>query len=323
MKVGCIQTYDASMLTYDHIEASNVIQLAKELTNTKLPTDIEVEWLLKAICLIDLTTLAGDDTPVNVQRLCVKAVHPLSECVLNKIENAFNMNLQDLRTAAVCVYPYQVKTCAETFKKLKLPNFNIASVATGFPTGQYPLETRLLEIKSAINDGANEIDVVINRTLALQGDWEGVYNEVCAMRKACGDQAHLKTILATGELISYDNVYKASMVCMLAGADFIKTSTGKETVNATLPISLVMARAIQDFNEVYGIKVGFKPAGGLRTAKDAIDYLQLLDNVLGSDWINPDYLRFGASSLLANIETRLYSLCHNGLIPLPGELDFF
>ncbi|VDP56747.1 unnamed protein product [Schistosoma curassoni] len=163
----------ASMLTYDHIEASNVIQLAKELTNTKLPTDIEVEWLLKAICLIDLTTLAGDDTPVNVQRLCVKAVHPLSECVLNKIENVFNMNLQDLRTAAVCVYPYQVKTCAETFKKLKLPNFNIASVATGFPTGQYPLETRLLEIKSAINDGANEIDVVINRTLALQGDWEG------------------------------------------------------------------------------------------------------------------------------------------------------
>ncbi|XP_018653149.1 LOW QUALITY PROTEIN: deoxyribose-phosphate aldolase [Schistosoma mansoni] len=308
------------MLTYDHIEASNVIQIAKELTNTKLPTDIEFVFLfsglLKAVCLIDLTTLAGDDTPANVQRLCVKAAHPLSECVLNKIENAF-------RTAAVCVYPYQVKTCAETFKKLKLPNFNIASVATGFPTGQYPLETRLLEIKSAINDGANEIDVVINRTLALQGDWEGVYNEVCAMRKACGDQTHLKTILATGELSSYDNVYKASMVCMLAGADFIKTSTGKETVNATLPVSLVMARAIQDFKEVYGIKIGFKPAGGLRTAKDAIDYLQLIDNVLGSDWTNPDYLRFGASSLLANVETRLYSLCHNGLMPLPGELDFF
>ncbi|CAH8541257.1 unnamed protein product [Schistosoma turkestanicum] len=318
-----IRAYDASMLTYDRIEASNTIQLAKELTNIKLSPDIEVELLLKAIHLIDLTTLAGDDTAVNVQRLCVKAVNPLSKCVLNKLESTFHVNLQDLRTAAVCVYPYQVKTCTETFKKLNLTDFNVASVATGFPSGQYPLETRLLEIKSAINDGANEIDVVINRSLALQGDWEGVYNEVCAMRKACGDQAHLKTILATGELCSYDNVYKASMVCMLAGADFIKTSTGKETVNATLPVSLVMARAIQDFKEVYDIKVGFKPAGGIRTAKDAIDYLQLIGNVLGPDWISPDYLRFGASSLLGDIETRLYSLCHDGLMPLPGELDFF
>ncbi|VDQ04604.1 unnamed protein product [Trichobilharzia regenti] len=212
---------DPSMLTYDRVEASNVIQLAKELTNIKLPANIEVEWLLKAICLIDLTTLAGDDTPVNVYRLC---------------------------TAAVCVYPYQVKTCTETFKRLKLPNFNIAS-------GQYPLDTRLMEIKSAINDGANEIDIVINRSLAVQGDWQGVYDEVCAMRKACGDRAHLKTILATGELGSYDNVYKASMACMLAGADFIKTSTGKETVNATLPVSLVMARAILDFKDVYNVKV--------------------------------------------------------------------
>ncbi|KAK4468621.1 hypothetical protein MN116_007809 [Schistosoma mekongi] len=323
MKVGCIQPYDASMLTYDRVEASNVIQLANELTNVKLSADIEVEWLLKAVCLIDLTTLAGDDTPVNVQRLCVKAAHPLSECILNKIQSEFNLSLHGLTTAAVCVYPNQVKTCTETFKKLGLSNFNIASVATGFPSGQYPLETRLMEIKSAINDGANEIDVVINRTLALQGDWEGVYNEICKMREACGDEAHLKTILATGELGSYDNVYKASIVCMLAGADFIKTSTGKETVNATLPVSLVMARAIQDFKEVYSIKVGFKPAGGLRTSKDAIDYLQLINNILGSDWINPDYLRFGASSLLGSIETRLYNLCYHGLMPLPGELDFF
>ncbi|CAH8619428.1 unnamed protein product [Heterobilharzia americana] len=318
-----IQSYDGSLLTYDRVEASNVIQLAKELTNIKLPSNIEVEWLLKAICLIDLTTLAGDDTPVNVHRLCVKAAYPLSECVLRKIENVYNLDLQNLRTAAVCVYPYQVKTCTKTFEKLRLPNFNIASVATGFPSGQYPLETRLMEIKSAISDGANEIDIVINRTLAIQGDWQGVYDEVCAMREACGNQAHLKTILATGELGSYDNVYKASMVCMLAGADFIKTSTGKETVNATLPVSLVMARAILDFKDVYNVKVGFKPAGGLRTAKDAINYLQLTNSILGPEWVNPDYLRFGASSLLGNIETRLYTLCHNGLMPSPGELDFF
>ncbi|CAH8864273.1 unnamed protein product [Trichobilharzia szidati] len=323
MDVRKIQPYDPSMLTYDRVEASNVIQLAKELTNIKLPANIEVEWLLKAICLIDLTTLAGDDTPVNVHRLCVKAAHPLSECLLKKIETMYNLDLQDLKTAAVCVYPYQVKTCTETFKKLKLPDFNIASVATGFPSGQYPLDTRLMEIKSAIIDGANEIDIVINRSLAVQGDWQGVYDEVCAMRKACGDRAHLKTILATGELGSYDNVYKASMACMLAGADFIKTSTGKETVNATLPVSLVMARAILDFKDVYNVKVGFKPAGGLRTAKDAIDYLQLMNNILGSEWMNPDYLRFGASSLLGSIESRLYSLCHNGVLPSPGELDFF
>ncbi|GAA50795.1 deoxyribose-phosphate aldolase [Clonorchis sinensis] len=187
---------------------------------------------------------------------------------------------------------------------------------------QYPLKTKLLEITEAIDDGATEIDVVLNRTLALQRNWKGVYDEVCAMRAVCGDRAHLKTILAVGELGSYENVYAASMVCMLAGADFIKTSTGKESVNATLPVSLVMARAIQDFNDVYGIKVGFKPAGGLRTAQDAVEYSALILNYLGSEWVQPELLRFGASSLLGSVESRLYSLTHDGMPPLPGCLDY-
>ncbi|THD27599.1 Deoxyribose-phosphate aldolase [Fasciola hepatica] len=322
MRTNSAAPFDSHLLHYDHVDSSNLIHLVKDLTRIVLPEDYEIEWLLKAISLIDLTTLAGDDTLTNVHRLCVKAKHPLSHCIKSKLESEFNWDLRNLHTAAVCVYPYQVRNCFQVLKKLKTDQISIASVATGFPSGQYPLETRLKEITAAIEDGATEIDIVINRTLALQGKWTDVYEEVRAMRAACGDRAHLKTILAVGELGSYDNVYAASMTCMLAGADFIKTSTGKETVNATLPVSLVMARAIGDFEDIYGVKVGFKPAGGLRTASDAIQYLALIHNYLGPDWVQPDLLRFGASSLLGNIEARLYCLTHHGQTPTPGQLDY-
>ncbi|VDP94377.1 unnamed protein product, partial [Echinostoma caproni] len=316
MVVNSVVSFDYDILHYSRIDASNLAPLVKELTNVKLPGNYEIEWLLKAISLIDLTTLAGDDTLTNVHRLCVKAKHPLSRCIKSKLETDFNWDLENLYTAAVCVYPYQVHTCSELFKKLNTDQISIAAVATGFPSGQYPLETRLKEIAFAIENGATEIDIVINRTLALQQKWKEVYEEVCAMREACGNRAHLKTILAVGELGSYANVYAASMTCMLAGADFIKTSTGKEAVNATLPVSLVMARAIQDYEDLYGVKVGFKPAGGLRTASDALQYLSLIHNYLGPEWVQPDLLRFGASSLLGNIESRLYSLTHHGQSPV-------
>ncbi|TGZ67730.1 hypothetical protein CRM22_004621 [Opisthorchis felineus] len=322
MRVNDTSPFDSGLLTYGTIDASNLVPVVKQLTSVYLTPEAEVEWLLKAIALIDLTTLAGDDTATNVHRLCVRAKYPLSPCITKKLRDVYDWDLEELRTAAVCVYPYQVKACSQIFNQTGAPDFPIAAVATGFPSGQYPLKTRLQEITEAIDDGATEIDVVLNRTLALQRNWKGVYDEVCAMRAVCGDRAHLKTILAVGELGSYENVYAASMVCMLAGADFIKTSTGKESVNATLPVSLVMARAIQDFNDVYGIKVGFKPAGGLRTAQDAMEYSALILNYLGSEWVQPELLRFGASSLLGSVESKLYSLTHDGMPPLPGCLDY-
>ncbi|KAA3682200.1 deoxyribose-phosphate aldolase [Paragonimus westermani] len=322
MKVNSITPFDSDILTYDTIDASNLTPVVKQLTYVNLTPDAEIHWLLKATGLIDLTTLAGDDTLTNVHRLCCKAKYPLSRCIVTRLKEVHDWHVDNLKTAAVCVYPSQVRTCNKVFRQLGVNDLPIAAVATGFPSGQYPLETRLKEITAAIEDGATEIDIVINRTLALQRNWKAVYDEVCAMREACDVRARLKTILAVGELGSYENVYAASMVCMLAGSDFIKTSTGKEAVNATLPISLVMARAIQDFGDVYGAKVGFKPAGGLRTAKDAVDYLALILNYLGPEWVQPDLLRFGASSLLGNIETRLYQLINDGLLPAPGRLDY-
>ncbi|XP_025098711.1 deoxyribose-phosphate aldolase-like isoform X2 [Pomacea canaliculata] len=257
-------------------------------------------WQLRAVTCIDLTTLAGDDTATNVRRLCYKALHPIRPELLKTMD----MASAGVTTAAVCVYPNRVADCWKSMENFhaKIP---IASVATGFPTGQTPLETRLEEIRRAVQDGASEVDIVINRTLALGGDWKGVYDEVQHMRKACGE-AHMKTILATGELGSLVNVYKASMVCMMAGADFIKTSTGKEGVNATFPVALVMVRAIRDYYERTRHKVGFKPAGGIRTAKDACTWLMLMKEELGDDWTQPQLFRIGASALLGDIERQLY-----------------
>lgn len=261
----------------------------------------QAAWLLRAVTCIDLTTLSGDDTYSNVERLCFKAKHPIQ----NNLLKALNMQDKGISTAAVCVYPSRVADCVKALKKARAMHIPIASVATGFPTGQSPLKTRLEEIRCAVADGATEIDIVINRQFALSGNWEGVYDEVKQMREACGD-AHLKAILAVGELGSMVNVYKASLICMMAGSDFIKTSTGKEGVNATLPVGLIMCRAIRDYYERTKYKVGFKAAGGIRSAKDACTWLSLMKEELGDEWTKPALFRLGASSLLGDIERQIF-----------------
>ncbi|KAJ0015617.1 hypothetical protein NQD34_009237 [Periophthalmus magnuspinnatus] len=209
-----------------------------------------------------------------------------------------------LTVAAVCVYPSRVCDAVKTLRAAN-SDLPVASVATGFPAGQTPLSTRLEEVRAAVADGASEIDIVINRTLALNGDWEALFQEVLQFRQACGD-AHMKSILAVGELGNFTTVYRASLVCMMAGSDFIKTSTGKESVNATIPVAVVMSRAIRDYYITTGHKVGFKPAGGIRTAQEALVWLVLIKEELGCDWLNPELFRIGASSLLADIERQIY-----------------
>lgn len=256
----------------------------------------QAAWLLKAISCIDLTTLSGDDTPGRVARLCAKARQPVRPDILEKI--GFN---RPLTVGAVCVYHDMIDPALKALKGSGVP---IAAVSTGFPAGLSPFALRLQEIKESVKAGAAEIDIVITRRHVLTGDWHALYDEVKAFRQACGD-AKLKAILATGQLGSITKVAKASMVCMMAGADFIKTSTGTEAVNATLPVSLVMMRQIRDFYQRTGQKVGFKPAGGITGAKLALDYLILVKEELGTDWLTPSLFRFGASSLLGDIERQL------------------
>jgi deoxyribose-phosphate aldolase len=257
----------------------------------------QAAWLLKAVSCIDLTTLAGDDTPGKIRRLCAKARHPVRAELLEA------MGVADLgiTVGAVCVYPSMVSHAVRALEGSGIP---VASVATAFPSGLSPLKSRLEEIRYALQEGAAEIDIVITRQHVLTGEWQALYDEVAAFRNACGE-AHLKTILATGELGTLRNVQKASLVAMMAGADFIKTSTGKETENATLPVSLTMARAIREYCDRTGHKVGFKPAGGIRTAKDAIAWLILMKEELGREWMEPELFRFGASSLLTDVERQL------------------
>jgi deoxyribose-phosphate aldolase len=246
---------------------------------------------------MDLTTLSGDDTPGRVRRLCAKARRPVRADLLE----AMGASQLPIRVGAVCVYHRFVSTAVEALEGSGIP---VAAVSAGFPAGLSPLEQRLDEIRASVAAGAEEIDIVITRSHVLTEDWRALYDEVRAMRETCGD-AHIKTILATGELGTLRNVARASVVCMMAGADFIKTSTGKEPVNATLPVGLVMARAIRDFRERTGHMVGLKPAGGIRTAKDALDWLVLIKEELGDRWLRPDLFRFGASSLLTDIERQL------------------
>jgi len=259
--------------------------------------DFQAAWLLKAVACMDLTTLSGDDTPGKVRRLCQKAMRPVRKDILE------GLGVADLglTTGAVCVYHNLVPTAVKELAGTGIP---VAAVSTGFPAGQIPLPLKVAQIRESVKAGATEIDIVISRGKVLTGDWQGVYDEVKAYREACGE-AHLKTILATGELGTLTNVAKASWVCMMAGADFIKTSTGKESVNATLPYSLVMVRAIRDYHRVTGYKVGYKPAGGISTAKDAIAYMVLIKEELGAEWLDPRLFRFGASSLLGDIERQL------------------
>ncbi len=257
----------------------------------------QAAWLLRAISCIDLTTLAGDDTPGNVRRLCAKARNPVRADILEAL-GATELNLT---VGAVCVYHDMVETAVDALRGSGIP---VAAVSTGFPAGLTPFALRVQEIRESVQAGAEEIDIVISRRHVLRGDWNALYEEVAAFRAACGE-AHMKTILATGELGTLRNVARASQVCMMAGADFIKTSTGKESMNATLPVSLIMARCIRDYHERTGFQVGFKPAGGIRTAKHSLDWLILMKEELGNDWLRPSLFRFGASSLLADIERQL------------------
>lgn len=254
-------------------------------------------WLLRAITLMDLTTLQGDDTAGRVRRLCAKARQPVRHDLLD----ALGMGDTKLTVAAVCVYHAFVKTAVDALEGSGIP---VAAVSTGFPAGLSPFETRLREIELSVADGAEEIDIVITRAHVLTGNWQALYDEVKAFRAACGP-AHLKAILATGELATLKDVAKASMVAMQAGADFIKTSTGKEGVNAILPVGIVMARCIREYQERTGHWVGFKPAGGIRKAKESLDWLAMMKEELGDRWLRPDLFRFGASSLLTDIERQL------------------
>jgi len=259
----------------------------------------QAAWLLRAITCIDLTTLAGDDTPGRVRRLCAKARQPLRPDMLA----ALGAEHEDITVGAVCVYPSRVRDAVEALRGTHIP---VASVATGFPDGQTPLPQRIGEIEQAIEAGAKEIDIVITRTHVLTGNWQALYDEIRQFRKACGEAAHMKTILATGNLATLKQVYQASLVAMMAGSDFIKTSTGKESINATLEFGLVMARAIREYWESTGHRVGFKPAGGIGTAKQTLAWQALMHEELGVEWLMPDLFRIGASSLLTDLERQLY-----------------
>ncbi|HWA19323.1 MAG TPA: deoxyribose-phosphate aldolase [Devosia sp.] len=266
-------------------------------TRRTVKKEWQAAWLLRAITLMDLTTLNSDDTPGRVERLCAKARYPVRQDILD------GLGVGDLtiQPAAVCVYHAFVATAVKALEGTKIP---VAAVSTAFPHGLAPLDTKLREIEESVAAGAKEIDIVIERQMVLTGDWQGLYDQIRAFRKACGD-AHIKTILGTGELATLTNVAKASLVCMLAGADFIKTSTGKEKVNADLKTSLAMIRMIRWFAEETGIEIGYKPAGGIASAKLALDYMALMKEELGTHWLQPHLFRFGASSLLTDIERQL------------------
>jgi len=290
-------------LDMDWVRQVRVNRSAVERRAGTIPTrrtvkkEWQAAWLLRAITCIDLTTLQGDDTPGNVLRLCAKARHPVRQELLD----AMGASDLDLKVGAACVYHNLVRVAVEALRGSDIP---VAAVSTGFPAGQISFDQKLEEIVASVKAGAREIDIVISRAHVLTGNWEALYDEVQAFRAACGD-AHMKTILATYELATLRNVAMASLVCMMAGADFIKTSTGKEPVNATLPVGVVMVRAIREYYEQTGYKVGFKPAGGIRSAKQSLDWLILMKEELGNEWLNNTLFRIGASSLLSDIERQL------------------
>jgi deoxyribose-phosphate aldolase len=292
-------------LDLDWVMGAHVNRSAVERRVATLPgrrtvkKDWQAAWLLRAVTCIDLTTLSGDDTPGRVKRLCAKARQPIRADMLERL----GVGEEKITVGAVCVYPSRVEDAVDALKGTGIP---VASVATGFPAGQTPLSQRIGEIKQAIESGAREIDVVISRYHVLTGDWKSLYNELKQFRATCGESAHMKTILATGDLATLKQVYQASLVAMMAGSDFIKTSTGKETTNATLEVSLVMVRAIRDYYERTNARIGFKPAGGINTAKQTMAWQALMKEELGDEWLMPDLFRIGASSLLTDLERQLY-----------------
>jgi deoxyribose-phosphate aldolase len=290
-------------LDLDWVDSLRINRSAVEARVSTLPARRSVKkahqaaWLLRAISCMDLTTLSGDDTPGTVRRLCDKARRPLRQDLVA----ALGVEDLNLTVGAVCVYHQLVSTAVPHLEGSGIP---VAAVSAGFPHGLSPLRQRVDEISASVEAGAAEIDIVINRAHVLNREWSALYDEVALFRDACGS-AHLKTILATGELGTLTNVAKASAVCLMAGADFIKTSTGKESVNATLPVGLVMSRAIRHYFGQTGYAVGFKPAGGIRTAKQSLDWLILMKEELSPEWLSPRLFRIGASSLLSDIERQL------------------
>ncbi len=292
--------YDLDIDLINNIKVNLSAVERRTTTLTKRRTvkkDFQVAWLLKAITLIDLTTLSGDDTFGKVDKLCQKALNPISEIILNKMK----FGIENINVGAVCVY-HDLVEHAKKYLKNRIP---VAAVSTGFPSGLSSYKTRKKEIQESIESGADEIDIVINRSYVLRNDWKKLYDEVSEFKNIC-DKKKLKAIIGVGELGTLRNVAKASMVCMMAGADFIKTSTGKEKTNANLNNSIIMLRMIREFHNITGKKIGFKPAGGISSAKNVLDYLILMYEELGEDWMNSDLFRIGASSLLIDIERQLY-----------------
>ena len=292
-------------LDLDWVMAARVNRSAVERRVTSLPArrsikkDWQAAWLLRAITCIDLTTLSGDDTPGKVRRLCAKARQPVRPDMLA----ALNLDGEAITVGAVCVYPNRVKDAVEALRGTDIP---VASVAAGFPAGQTPIPQRIAEIEQAIEAGAREIDIVITRTHVLTGNWRALYDEVRQFRETCGDAAHMKTIIGAGDLATLKQIYQASLLAMMAGSDFIKTSTGKESINATLEFGLVMTRAIREYYQRTGYEVGFKPAGGIGKAKQALAWQALMKEELGTGWLMPDLFRIGASGLLTDLERQLY-----------------
>jgi deoxyribose-phosphate aldolase len=290
-------------LNAEEIASIRVNRSAVERRAATIPTRRTVKkahqaaWLLRAISCIDLTTLSGDDTPGTVERLCAKARRPLRDDIVS----ALGVRELNIKVGAVCVYHTLVPTAVRALEGSGIP---VAAVSTGFPAGLSPMAQRVAEIGASVAAGAREIDIVITRAHVLLGHWGALYDEVRIFREACGD-AHMKVILATGELATLSNVARASRVAMMAGADFIKTSTGKESANATVPVGLVMARMIRGYREETGFAIGLKPAGGIRSAKNALEWLIMMKEELGDEWLRPSLFRFGASGLLSDIERQL------------------
>lgn len=267
------------------------------VTRRTVKKDWQAAWLLRAITCMDLTTLSGDDTDERVRRLCAKARQPIQHELVKRL----GVEELDIKVAAVCIYHAFVETA---LRALEGSGIRVAAVSTGFPAGLTPFAERVAEIRRSVEAGAQEIDVVITRAHVFGGKWQALYDEIATFKNACGP-AHMKVILGTGDLLTLRNVARASVVAMMAGADFIKTSTGKEAVNATLPVGLVMTRAIREYAQETGMAVGFKPAGGIRTAKQALEWLSLMKEELGAPWLHADLFRFGASGMLADIERQL------------------
>ena len=257
----------------------------------------QAAWLLRAISCMDLTTLSGDDTDERVRRLSAKARQPIQHDLVKRL----GIEGLDIKVAAVCVYHRFVDTA---LRALEGSGVRVAAVSTGFPAGLSPLEERIAEIRRSVEAGAQEIDTVITRAHVFGGRWQQLYDEIAEFKRACGT-AHMKVILGAGDLLTLPNVARASFVAMMAGADFIKTSTGKESTNATLPVGFVMTRAIREYAQETGMAVGFKPAGGIRTAKQSTEWLSLMKEELGTPWMKAELFRFGASSLLNDIERQL------------------